>query len=186
MVKFAVAMVSVSASLGMLVSVQLPVQAAESNEPMLPAVAIPIRPAQTAPPSSVSPPSVGNGYPIIDDYILGAGDTIQVDVFRLPDYSGEYEVLVNGTLSLPMVGQVIVSGLTLEQAEQAVSQAYSSRLRRPIINMVLVSPRPLRVGVAGEVSRPGEYILEREGTQFPSVVNALETAGGITPSADLR
>ena len=84
------------------------------------------------------------------------------------------------------MGQVPVAGLTIEQAEQTISQAYSQRLRRPIIEMFLVSPRPLRIGIAGEVAQPGEYILEREGTQFPSLVSALQTAGGITQSADLR
>lgn len=150
---------------------QLPAQAAEPNILEVPTFA---SPSQT------------NGYASLDDYILGAGDLVRVDVFRIPDYSAEYEVLINGSLSLPMVGQVPVEGLTLEQASQVVSQAYSQRLRRPIINMFLVEPRPLRVGIAGEVFRPGEYVLERNGTQFPSLVSALETAGGITQSADLR
>ena len=121
-----------------------------------------------------------------EDYLLGAGDKIQIDVFRVPDYSGEYEVLSSGALTLPMVGQVVVSGRTIEQASALISQAYSQRLRRPIVNVSLISPRPLRIGIAGEISHPGEYILQREGTQFPSLVGALEAAGGITQSADLR
>jgi len=124
--------------------------------------------------------------PSEEPYLLGAGDRVQVEVFRLPDYGGEFEVLVSGTLSLPMVGQVFVEGLTLEAAEAAISQAYAARLRRPIVNLRLLSPRPLRIGIAGEVSRPGAYTLEREGTQFPSLVAALEAAGGVTQSADLR
>lgn len=121
-----------------------------------------------------------------EEYVLGAGDHVRVDIFRVPDYSGEYEILINGSLSLPMVGAVPISGLTLAQAANAISQAYSQRLRRPIVNVFLINPRPLRVGIAGEVLHPGEYILQREGTQFPSLVKALEAAGGITQSADLR
>jgi len=122
----------------------------------------------------------------LDGYILGAGDVIQVEVFRIPEYSGEYEVLVDGQLSLPMAGQVLVEGLTLEQASNIISRAYAERLRRPIINLVLVEPRPLRIGIAGEVSNPGSYVIERAGTQFPSLASALENAGGVTQSADLR
>lgn len=133
-------------------------------------------------PSSFSAPPPARS---IDDYVIGAGDKLQVDVFRVPDYSGEYEVLVNGALRLPIVGSVDVAGLTLAQATNVISQAYSKRLRRPIIDVFLTEPRPLRVGIAGEVSQPGEYVLQREGTQFPSLVSALETAGGITQSADL-
>lgn len=171
--------------------VQYPLRAAEPETLELPTIVSPVAEPESIPSQAELferslPQTAVGGYPAADSYVLGAGDTIQVDVFRLPEYSGEYEVLINGALSLPMVGQVLVSGLTLEQAEQAVSQAYSQRLRRPIVNMILVSPRPLRIGIAGEVSSPGEYILQREGTQFPSLVNALETAGGITQSADLR
>jgi len=136
----------------------------------------------SSPAASSTPPNQLNP----EDYVLGAGDQIRVDVFRLPDYSGEYEVLINGVVNLPMVGQVPVGGLTLDQAKAAISQAYANRLRRPIVNISLISPRPLRVGIAGEVSRPGAYTLQREGTQFPSLVDALEVAGGITQSADLR
>lgn len=131
-------------------------------------------------------PSQANGSPLINNYLLGAGDKVRVEVFRIPEYSGEYEVMTNGSLNLVMIGQVSIAGLTLEQAAQAISEAYSPRLRMPIVNLSLTEPRPLRIGIAGEISRPGEYVLEREGTQFPSLVNALETAGGITQSADLR
>jgi polysaccharide export outer membrane protein len=121
-----------------------------------------------------------------DSYVLGPGDTVRLDVFRIPEYSGDFEVLVNGILSLPMVGQVAVAGMTLEEAAAAISNAYAQRLRRPIVNLFLVTPRPLEVGIAGEVSHPGSYVLEREGTQFPTLIRALEAAGGVTQSADLR
>ncbi len=120
------------------------------------------------------------------NYILGAGDQLQINVFRIPDYSGSYEVLASGTLSLPAVGQVYVAGLTIEQAEAAISQAYASRLRRPIITVLLTNPRALRIAVAGEVFSPGAYTIQREGNQFPSLVGALEAAGGVTQSANLR
>lgn len=119
-------------------------------------------------------------------YVLGSGDQIRVDVFRIEAYSGDYEVAIDGSLNLPMVGKVFIQGLTLEQAQGAIAQAYSTRLRRPIINIRLLSPRPLQISVAGEVSRPGGYTLGREGTQFPSLVNALQVAGGVTQSADVR
>ena len=134
----------------------------------------------------ISTPNPSTYAPLSENYVLGAGDQIRVEVFRIPEYSGEYEVLVNGSLNLPMVGQVPVAGLTLDKATEVVSQAYAQRLRRPIINIFLISPRPLRIGIAGEVSHPGAYTLQREGTQFPTLVSALEAAGGITQSADLR
>ncbi|MEM6252844.1 MAG: SLBB domain-containing protein [Cyanobacteria bacterium P01_D01_bin.156] len=119
-------------------------------------------------------------------YVLDAGDQISIDVFRVPQYSGEYEVLTGGLLFLPMIGQISVRGLTIDQASATIARAYASRLRRPIVNVTLLSPRPLRIGMAGEVSQPGIYTMQREGTQFPSLVDALSVAGGITQSADFR
>ncbi|HIK53611.1 MAG TPA: SLBB domain-containing protein [Synechococcales cyanobacterium M55_K2018_004] len=119
-------------------------------------------------------------------YTLGAGDRIHVDVFRVPGYSGEREVLVNGTLNLPMVGSIAVQNLTLEQAEAAISAAYSRFLRRPIVTVTLLAARPLQVGIAGEITRPGSYSLTLQGSQFPTVTRLLQTAGGVTQAADLR
>lgn len=141
--------------------------------------------AQPAELDDLSSDSVEYQAPL-DQYILGAGDQILVDVFRAPQYSGEYEILAGGLLSLPMVGEVSVAGLTLNEASAVISQAYASRLRRPIINVILISPRPLRIGIAGEVTQPGIYTMQREGTKFPTLVDALELADGITQSANVQ
>ncbi len=121
-----------------------------------------------------------------DAYLLGAGDVLQINIFRIPEYSGNYEVSVDGFLNLPMIGQIRASGLTIQQVQESIVVAYAERLRRPIINVSLITPRPLRIGITGEVSQPGSYTLVREGTQFPSLIQALEEAGGVTQSADLR
>jgi polysaccharide export outer membrane protein len=119
-------------------------------------------------------------------YTLGAGDRIRVEVFQVPQLSGEHEVLVNGTLNLPQVGRVLVEGLTLEEAERAISQQYARILRRPIVTVNLLSRRPVRIGIAGEVRHPGSYEMSIQGSQFPTVTQAIEQAGGITQAADLR
>jgi len=119
-------------------------------------------------------------------YTLGAGDRIRVDVFQVPQYGGENSVLVDGTLNLPLVGSVDVQGLTLEQAAAAISARYVRILRRPLVTVSLISPRPLEIGVAGEVNQPGAYTISRDGAQSPTIVHLLETAGGIRQSADLR
>ncbi len=118
-------------------------------------------------------------------YTLGAGDVVRIDIFRMPDYSGESQVLVDGTLNLPLIGKVGVSGLSLEAAAAAVSRQYAQYLKRPVTTVSLVSRRPLQVGIAGEVSRPGSYTVEQGNTQFSRLSQLIETAGGVTQSADL-
>ncbi len=122
------------------------------------------------------------------DYTLGAGDQIKLDIFQVEEYSGEYPVLVDGTISLPLVGRVDVRGLSLKETSEAVSKKYATYLKRPIITVGLIAPRPLRIGIAGEVDNPGAYevALTADSPQFPTVTDMLEQAGGITTIADVR
>jgi polysaccharide biosynthesis/export protein len=126
-------------------------------------------------------------------YTLGPGDRVRIDIFRVPDYSGEALVLPDGTLNLPQVGYVAVQGMTLEQATQVISDRYAPFLRRPLVTMNLVSLRPVRVAISGEINRPGSYIVSSgnaadapDGVQFSTITEAIALAGGVTPRADLR
>ncbi len=120
-------------------------------------------------------------------YTLGAGDRVGVTVFNVPEYSGEYQVLVDGTLNLPIVGVVPVRDLNIAQATELISRLYSPFLRRPLVTVSLLSPRPIRIAIAGEVNRPGSYrVGEGESGSFPTITNAVEMAGGITRSAGVR
>lgn len=134
------------------------------------------QPATAAP--RLSAPAVN------EPYTLGAGDRIQLTLFQAPQYSGEYEVQVDGRINLSLVGPVMVQGLTVEQAAALVTNRYSQVLRRPLATINILSRRPLVIGVAGEVNRPGTYSLE--GGTYPKLTQVLEQAGGITQSADLR
>lgn len=150
-------------------------QASTPNN-VLPALPTQAAPAATPAPSAPTPESA---------YTLGAGDIINVDIFRVPQYSGQSQVLVDGTLNLPLAGKVNVSGLSLDAASAAISARYGQYLRRPIITLSLLNRRPLQIGIAGEVSRPGSYTIDQTETQSSRLSQLIETAGGITQSADL-
>ncbi|MGB7374948.1 MAG: SLBB domain-containing protein, partial [Rivularia sp. (in: cyanobacteria)] len=129
---------------------------------------------------------------IRSSYALGGGDRIKVNVFEVPDYTGEYVIPPGGAVNLPLIGSVQVEGLTTEQAADAIARRYARFLRRPIISVNLLSPRPINVFVAGEVTRPGAYTLSLQGgagqdpgIQYPTVLAALTTAQGVTLSADI-
>ncbi|MEB3360335.1 MAG: SLBB domain-containing protein, partial [Synechococcales bacterium] len=129
---------------------------------------------------------------LIETYRLGTGDRIHIDVFNVPEYTGEKQVLVDGSINMPLVGDISLRGLTLDQAGGAIAQAYQALLHDPLVNVSLLEPRPLQVSIAGEVNRPGAYSIpldERraEGElQWPTVTQAIQMAGGITPTADVR
>lgn len=148
-----------------------------------PVAAVPsLAPAPSGAPAQTTAPS-----PVEEPYILGAGDRVRIDIFQVPQYSGEFDVLIDGTLNLPLVSPPIpVQGLTIREATDVISAAYNQYLRRPIVTLTLLSRRPLQVGVAGEVLRPGSYALPQDGAQFPTLTQVLQLAGGVTQSADVR
>jgi|GEM_PF-220578 len=119
-------------------------------------------------------------------YRLGPGDLIQLNFFNVPEYSGPQRVLVDGTVNLPAVGSVPVTGLTLSEAEQRIAEIYGRELRNIRVTVSLGQSRPLRVGVAGEVRQPGYYVLASTDAQLPSLAQAIQTAGGVTQLANLR
>ncbi|HBB34101.1 MAG TPA: sugar ABC transporter substrate-binding protein [Cyanobacteria bacterium UBA8803] len=128
-----------------------------------------------------------NAVPTEAAYTLGSGDRFRMDIFDVPEYSGEYQVLVDGTLNLPVIGSVKVVGLTIPQATEIISQRYARYVRRPLVTLSLLAARPLKIAVGGEVNRPGSYsVILNEGQQFPTVTEVIKLAGGITRSADVR
>jgi polysaccharide biosynthesis/export protein len=129
---------------------------------------------------------------ISTDYLLGGGDVIRVNVFEVPEYTGEYQVPPGGAINLPLIGSVSVLRLTTEQAADEIARRYARFLKRPLISVNLLSPRPINVFVAGEVTRPGAYTLNLQGgsgntpgVQYPTILAALTTAQGVTLAADV-
>jgi polysaccharide biosynthesis/export protein len=121
----------------------------------------------------------------VEAYTLGAGDRLRVEVFGVPEYGREYQVLVNGSLNLVQVSPVSVRGLTLKQAEAAIAQRYARLVKRVSVDVTLLLPRPINVAIAGEVSRPGAYKISLgETTQLPTLTQLLQQAGGISQSGD--
>ena len=135
--------------------------------------------------------------PLDMTYVLGPGDRIKIDTFGAPEYSGEALVLTDGSLNLPRIGRVVVQGMTLEQASEAIAAQYAPYLRRPLITITPLSLKPVRVAIAGEVNRPGSYTMPVQSgnnntntntneIRFPSLTEAIQMAGGITASANIR
>lgn len=165
------------------------------------AAAQPVAPgaAPAAAPTSQNPAAVAVPYR------LGPGDRLRSSLFRMEGYETTAEVLSDGTVTLPRLGSVPVWGLTLDEARRRITTGYARFLRRPIVYLDLVAARPVRVSVSGEVQRPGLYSIGQGGTAQlassgpggdggatvsssgpPTLVEALQKAGGLTAWGDLR
>ena len=134
----------------------------------------------------------------ISRYIIGPGDVLELRLFDVPELSGEITVLNDGSVSLPLAGVVMMNGLTLQQAAAKTRSILERQLLRPELQLRVIKPRPIRVSVVGAVERPGLYSLTtRETSQtegnpittisgLPTLVDAIQKAGGITQQANLR
>jgi polysaccharide export outer membrane protein len=160
--------------------------------------AIPPSQAASAKPQ-VSPVETG-----LDAYILGPGDALRITFVSsaYKDLGGDLELLNDGSTSLPMLGSIILDGLTVNQATNWLRSMYGRYIKRPDLNLQVLRARPIQVSVVGEVESPGLYTLttsetsqiEKESTKtgttttitgLPTVVAALQKAGGMTLNANL-
>ena len=112
-------------------------------------------------------------------YTLGAGDRLRITVYNEPDLSGEYEVNGQGLVSVPLVGQVKVIGMTTAEAQALLTQKYGKDyLVNPSVTIEVLNYRPFFI--IGEVNHPGSYPYQNGMT----VINAVALAGGYTPRAN--
>jgi polysaccharide export outer membrane protein len=131
-------------------------------------------------------------------YILGPGDQLQLTLLDpgVANLSGSFEILNDGSASLALLGSVVLEGLTVNQATSWLQSLYGRYLLRPDLNLRVVRPRPMQVSLVGEVESPGLYSLtnsevsQTEGAStsiagLPTVVTAIQKAGGLTLNADL-
>jgi Periplasmic protein involved in polysaccharide export len=185
------------------------------SAPAAPAASPAVVPSSTPRPSAAAPAVLPRSQPRVAAaphinpsqgflYRLGPGDRLRMSVFMVEGYAAEVEVLSDGTINLPRQGSVPVAGLTMDEARQRITAGYDRYLRRPLVYLDLILPRPVRVTLVGEVQKPGFYSLTQapssanlqasgpaaSGTQvqsagWPTLVDAVQRAGGITAVADL-
>lgn len=112
---------------------------------------------------------------------ISAGDLLDVTVFDTPELSGKLRVDGQGTVTLPLAGNVSVSRLTAEQAGHAIQEKLLQMniLKDPHVLITVLEYSTQGVTVLGEVKLPGVYPL-----QGPHVVlDLISAAGGFTPDA---
>lgn len=110
--------------------------------------------------------------------VLRPGDVLRLEVWRMPELSGEFQISPAGTIVHPVLQDVVVTGVPLSQ----VVARLDSALSRESTNARFVVQPILRVSVGGEVAAPNLY-RHPLGT---TIAEAVVLAGGATTSGDLR
>ncbi len=116
-----------------------------------------------------------------DDYVVGAGDVIRVQVFQNPDLTVEARVSESGVISYPLLGALRIGGLSPTAVERLISERLKSGnfLQNPQVTVNIVQFRSQQVSVLGNVNKPGRYPLETTGMRLSEV---LSLAGGVAPT----
>jgi protein involved in polysaccharide export with SLBB domain len=112
------------------------------------------------------------------NYILGPGDELQVSVYGVQEYNANIPVSVEGKITIQYVGQISVSGMSVEAATQkikaAIAKVYSTvRSGQSQVSVSLSQIRTIKITVVGG-KQPGNYSI----SSLATVYNALHLAGG--------
>jgi len=117
------------------------------------------------------------------DYIVGEGDVLQISVYEHPDLKTTARIGGDGTINLPLIGQVDVQGLTLPQISQKIAGLLSDGyIVDPQVNIFIQEFRSKKAFIMGEVSKPGLHVLHGTTT----FLELLSVAGGLTKDAGDR
>ncbi len=122
-----------------------------------------------------------------DTYVLGPGDEIVIEVWGFNETSIRRTISPEGRISIPQVGPVQLSGLTIAEASKKLKKVLANKYAglegdASSISVTLGNIRTIQVNIMGEVKTPGTYRL----SSFSSVFHGLYNAGGITDSGTLR
>jgi len=132
--------------------------------------------AVNATPSDLSP--LSRGIPF--DYKIGAGDVLQISVWKEPDASVPSVVVrPDGMISLPLVKDVSVLGLTPKRAEAAIGEALGRFITDPDVTVVVAEINSKKIYLVGALKKEGPVAY----TYRMSVMQAISEGGGLTDYA---
>ncbi len=121
-----------------------------------------------------------------DNYLIAPNDALTITVFQEPDMTTQQQVSRDGTISFPLVGRVKVGGLTLGQAEKAISDRLSEKyLVNPQVSIVITQYSTQSYTILGQVGAPGAYPIPYEEVAF-TLPMAIARSGGNTRIGNLR
>ena len=131
--------------------------------------------AERMPASQDAPPIAGS------DLLIESGDLLEINLYGIPEFNKEVRVAERGDITLPLIGDVHVAGLTIHSAEALVQRRLveGGFFTDPQVSITARDSVSQGTSVLGEVQKPGIYFLPGQHSLF----DALSAAGGLTPRA---
>lgn len=117
-------------------------------------------------------------------YLLSPVDKLAISVYGEPDLSSEQRISDQGTVSIPLLGETRIGGLTVSDAQKQIEAAFTAQryLVKPVVTISIEAFSPKVVTVLGEVEKPGSIAIPEGRNGLPIQV-AIAEAGGFTGAA---
>ena len=113
------------------------------------------------------------------EFFLGPEDVLKVTVWKSPDLSGEVTIRPDGTITMPLIGDVPAAGLAANVLAKRIGDRLTEYVSSPIVTVQVKEVNSYFIYVLGEVVRPGKYPLK----SYANVMQGISLAGGFAPFA---
>jgi polysaccharide export outer membrane protein len=142
-----------------------------------PAAPAPATPAPAAAPARAARASAPWNE---QEYRLGPGDKLRVEVYREAQLSQSLQVRPDGRITLPLIGDVPATGKTPGELRETITTSLKEYVTNPVVTVIVQEAIAAQVYVIGEVSAPGAQVMQGPLT----ALQALAQAGGLKDFAD--
>jgi len=120
--------------------------------------------------------------PLPSEYALGPGDELMIRGWGTIDIDYRATIDRNGTISIPTIGSVTLSGVKAGEAQEVVRAAVARLYKGVTVNVTFGKLRAMTVYVVGQANRPGTYTI----SSLSTLVTALFASGGPNPNGSMR
>ena len=120
--------------------------------------------------------------PVPNDYVLGPGDQVQIQVYGDKNFSSKTFITRNGQAVFRDIGPVTLAGLTLDAAKDLIDKKVTSSLLGSEVYVSLGELRSISIYILGSAFKPGSYTV----SSLSTLTNALFVSGGVNTNGSLR
>lgn len=114
-----------------------------------------------------------------NEFIIGPGDMLDVNVWKNPEFSRQVPVRPDGRVTLPLIGDMVAAGKTTDKLKVELRESFARYLNEPTVTVIVIQVNSYRIFVQGQVAHPGIYPISGRTT----AVQAIALAGGFTEFA---
>lgn len=111
---------------------------------------------------------------VSDDYTIGPADVLAINVWKDNELSRTVLVRPDGRISLPLIGELAVSGLTASKVQDLIAQKLKPYISMPLVTVIVTEVKSRTYTVVGKIAHPGAFPLGKPTT----VLDAIAIAGG--------